>query len=270
MTDSKAAFQFLKLGGSLITDKTRPHTPRPDVLRRLAAETAAACQKSPGLKLLLGHGSGSFGHVPARRYHTRQGVRSKKGWRGFIEVWREAAALNHLVVEALSGAGLPAMAFPPSASLTANDGQVETWNLAPLQVALQAGLLPVVYGDVVFDRERGGTIFSTEDLFDYLARQLKPGRILLAGLEAGVWVDYPRCTELVDEITPENLARVAPALGASAATDVTGGMLSKVQQSLALVQAIPGLQVRIFSGEPPGMIERALAGEPVGTLIHAA
>ena len=31
---------FLKLGGSLITDKDRPRTPRPDVLARLAASTA--------------------------------------------------------------------------------------------------------------------------------------------------------------------------------------------------------------------------------------
>jgi isopentenyl phosphate kinase len=270
MLDPDRAFQFLKLGGSLITDKTRPHTPRPDVLRRLAAEVAAARQGSAGLKLLLGHGSGSFGHVPARRYQTRQGVHTYQEWLGFVEVWREAAALNRLVVDAFSDAGLPAMAFPPSAGLIASDGRVETWNLAPLEAALQAGLLPVVYGDVVLDRRRGGTIFSTEDLFDYLAHRLRPERILLAGLEAGVWADYPRCTELVGEITPENLAQIAPALGGSAATDVTGGMLSKVEQSLALAQAIPGLQVRIFSGDTPGMVERALAGEPVGTLIHAS
>jgi isopentenyl phosphate kinase len=270
MAEATYAFQFLKLGGSLITDKTRPHTPRPDVLRRLASEVAAARRGSAGMRLLLGHGSGSFGHVPARRYQTRQGVRSAQEWQGFVEVWREAAALNRLVVDAFSDAGLPAMAFPPSAGLTARDGLVETWNLAPLEAALQAGLLPVVYGDVVFDQERGGTIFSTEDLFDHLARRLRPGRILLAGLEAGVWADYPRCTELVAEITPENLAQIAPALGGSAGTDVTGGMLSKVQQSLTLAQAVPGLQVRIFSGEAHGMLERALAGEPVGTLIHAS
>jgi isopentenyl phosphate kinase len=31
-----AALYFLKLGGSLITDKDQPHTPRLDVIRRLA------------------------------------------------------------------------------------------------------------------------------------------------------------------------------------------------------------------------------------------
>jgi isopentenyl phosphate kinase len=270
MSDHPNMLTFLKLGGSLITDKTRPHTPRLDVLTRLAGEVAAASQRLDGLKLLIGHGSGSYGHVPARRYNTRQGVRTPTEWGGFLEVWREAAALDRLVVDAFSNAGLNVMAFPPSASLVAHDGQVEAWDLSPIEMALQVGIIPMVFGDVIFDRAHGGTIFSTEDLFDHLARQLRPGRILLAGLEAGVWADYPRCNELVGEITPENLAQIAPGLGASAATDVTGGMSSKVLQSLALVQSIPGLEIRIFSATTPAMVERALAGEPVGTLIHAA
>ena len=57
---------FLKLGGSLLTDKTRPQALRPDVLGRLAGEIAAALAARPALWLLIGHGSGSFGHVAAR------------------------------------------------------------------------------------------------------------------------------------------------------------------------------------------------------------
>ncbi|MEZ4718850.1 MAG: hypothetical protein R2851_22555 [Caldilineaceae bacterium] len=38
---------FLKLGGSLITDKRAPETPRLDVIHRLAAEIAAARPKYP-------------------------------------------------------------------------------------------------------------------------------------------------------------------------------------------------------------------------------
>src|SRR5512143_3022207 len=101
---------FLKWGGSLITDKSRPHTPRLEVLARLAQETAAALVQDPGLRLVLGHGSGSFGHVPARRYGTRSGVYTPEEWRGFTEVWKEAAALDRLVLDALHAAGLPALA----------------------------------------------------------------------------------------------------------------------------------------------------------------
>jgi isopentenyl phosphate kinase len=261
--------EFLKLGGSLITEKDRPHTPRLEVLDRLAGEIAEALSRNTNLRLILGHGSGSFGHVPARRFGTRAGVHSPEEWKGFIEVWREAIALNQLVMEALQRAGLSALAFSPLSSVTAEDGVLCSWNLEPIQAALQAGLLPVVYGDVVFDLHRGGTILSTEDLFAHLARKLQPQRILLAGLERGVWLDFPVNSVLAAEITPENAGLMQLGLGGSAAPDVTGGMASKVQQSLALVQEVDGLSIEIFSGEPAGSILAAIGGARSGTLIHS-
>jgi len=116
--------KFLKLGGSLITEKHQERTARPQVLKRLADEIAAARQRDPGMRLVLGHGSGSFGHVPAKRYGTRQGVHTPEEWQGFVDVWRAAVELNHKVMEALAAAGLPALPFPPSACVLARDGSV--------------------------------------------------------------------------------------------------------------------------------------------------
>lgn len=269
MKDPLSQLVFLKLGGSLITDKTTPRSPRHEVINRLAAEIAAACGRNPSLRMVLGNGAGSFAHVPAKRYGTRQGVRTPDEWRGFAEVWHEAVALNRIVIDALHDAGLPAVTFSPSACVLTRDGQVVNWDLATMRAALQAGLIPVVYGDVIFDTARGGTILSTEALFEHLARHLGPERVLLAGLEEGVWADFPTCTQLVHEITPESLPQLIPVLGGSNATDVTGGMADKVQQSLALVQELPGLEVLIFSGEKQHQVERALLGERVGTLVRA-
>jgi isopentenyl phosphate kinase len=196
-------------------------------------------------------------------------VKTAQEWGGFVEVWREAVQLNRIVVDALGEAGLPAISLPPSSSMVAHDGQVESWNMAPIRMALDANLLPVVFGDVAFDSLRGATILSTEDLFSYLAYQLQPRRILLAGIEAGVWADFPHCTRLVEEITAANWNNLAATVGGSKATDVTGGMASKVLQSLELVNDIPGLDVLIFSGERQGAIEQALAGEQFGTRIWA-
>lgn len=265
----RSSLTFLKLGGSLITDKTRPHTPRLGVLTRLAEEIARACRENPGLQIILGHGSGSFGHVPAKMHSTRLGVNTPQEWSGFVEVWREAWQLNQLVMQALAGAGLPALAFAPLPSLLAEGGDVLAWNLEPIELALKAGLLPVIYGDVVFDRRLGGTILSTENLFEHLATHLLPERILLAGLEAGVWADFPTCSRRIERISPHNWHEIQPALSGSSATDVTGGMLSKVETSLVLTQRIDGLEVRIFSGNDSGSVYQALMGSKVGTLICA-
>ncbi len=259
---------FLKFGGSLITDKTRPYTARLEKLDSLAAEVASVLTKDPDLHLVLGHGSGSFGHSAANRHATRLGVSTPEAWRGFAEVWYQASALNRLVVEALRRTALPVMTFSPAASVTARAGKVFAWDHYPIQASLSNGLLPVVHGDVAFDEVRGGTILSTEDLFAYLARQLHPERILLTGLEAGVWADFPSRERLLAEITPADISQLDPVLGPAVGTDVTGGMHSKVTGMLSLVDEIPDLEICIFSGEQPGNLRDALLGKNPGTLLH--
>jgi isopentenyl phosphate kinase len=261
---------FLKLGGSLITEKSKVATPRPDVLDRLVGEIHAARAAQADLQILLGHGSGSFGHVPAKKYGTRAGVHTEDEWRGFVEVWQQAAVLNHIVMQALAEGGVNALAFPPSASINASDGKVAAWNLQPLRAALQAGILPVVYGDVVFDSLRGGTILSTEDLFAHLALELKPARILLAGDEAGIYADFPQRTQLVPRVTPANASELAGAISGAAGPDVTGGMTGKLQAMLDLLARLPGCEASIFSGLETGNVQRALAGKRIGTTLAAA
>lgn len=252
----------------MITDKTHPYTPRLEQIKALAGQIAAAMAENADLRLILGHGSGSYGHTPASLYDTRSGVNNPESWRGFTEVWYQASALNRLVVEALYFAGLPIVSLSPIASVTAHDGLPFIWDLYPLQTALSNRLLPVIYGDVVFDDSRGGTILSTEDLFIHLARILHPQRILLAGLEQGVWEDFPTCTRLLHEITPISFSAFKAGLINSAGTDVTGGMRSKVTGMLTLVTELPDLEVEIFSGEQPDNIRHALLGASIGTRLH--
>lgn len=275
---------FLKLGGSLITDKTQPYTPQLDMIDDVALQIATALQTRPNLRLVVGHGAGSFGHVPASEYHTRDGVphprpsplthrerdeTEENYWLGFAEVWYQASALNRFVMKALHKARVRTIALPPSSCVIASDGDILIWETTPVRMSLSSGIVPVIFGDVAFDEVRGGTILSTEDLFMHLAHALNPERILLAGLESGVWEDFPARTRKIDKITPASFHEIGEGVGKSTSADVTGGMQSKVNQMLQLVQKNPELTVHIFSGAEPGNIVRALTGEVVGTLISA-
>jgi Predicted archaeal kinase len=259
---------FLKLGGSLITDKTIPYTPRLKMLDGLAGQIARALRESPELRLIVGHGSGSFGHEAANKYSTRKGVSGRGAWKGFAEVWYQASALNRLVVESFRRSLVPAVTLAPFSAITARDGKIVAWDLNPLKASMANGLLPIIHGDVVFDEVRGGTILSTENLFSHLAHQLHPKRILLAGLEEGVWKDFPTRTQLLREITPRTFSEQSPGLGRSAGADVTGGMQAKVIEMLSLVDQIPDLEVLIFSGEKSDNVLHALMGENLGTRLH--
>lgn len=273
---------FLKLGGSLITDKMKPYTPLLDVMDDLALQIVTALRSQLDLRLVIGHGAGSFGHVAASEYKTRDGyprpsplthrerdATEDNYWKGFAEVWYQASSLNRYVMEALHKAGLRTMALPPSGSVIASDSQVAVWETTPIRMALAAGMVPVIFGDVVFDEVRGGTILSTENLFTYLVKALAPDRVLLAGLEEAVWEDFPARTRPIERITPEKFEEIKHGVGGSAAADVTGGMEAKVREMLDLIQENPGLKIQIFSGTQPGNLVRALLGETLGTEISA-
>ena len=164
---------------------------------------------------------------------------------------------------------MDAITFSPAASVRSVNGKVSGWDISSIQSALANNIIPVVHGDVIFDEALGGTILSTEDLFEHLARHLKPQRILLAGLEGAVWADFPARKLRVEKISPASFIEVKAGVGASHGADVTGGMESKVRQMLDLVEEIPGLTAQIFSGEEAGNLQKVLLGEVTGTLIAA-
>jgi isopentenyl phosphate kinase len=260
---------FLKLGGSLITDKDQPSTALPERMDMLAEQIREFLVQSPTSRIVLGHGSGSFGHFAANKYNTRHGVQTEAEWQGFIEVWHEARALNQILIEKLFQHYLKVICFPLSAMAVTDDGFLDNFPVSPIEQAIHQGLLPVIYGDVVLDKGLGGTILSTEEQFQFLAKILRPSRILLAGIEQGIWEDFPTCTKLIRSMSLNEYLFIKDEIGASASIDVTGGMASKVKEMFSIIQNDPEVKIQIFSAVEPGSLLRALKGEPIGTVLTA-
>jgi isopentenyl phosphate kinase len=268
---------FLKLGGSVITDKKREATAREDVIRRAGQEISRALKARVDLSLVLGHGSGSFGHFVADRYGLRDGIQegpqSEDNWRGYAETAAAAARLNRLVADIFLAEGLPILTLQPSASALCRSGELISMETHPVAEALSHGLIPLVYGDVAFDEVWGCTIISTEQIFACLARELRPSRIILASIVEGVYDSDPLQNpqaRLLQEIGPGNIAQVEQMLSGSHGVDVTGGMLTKVREMYTLVRSQPSLSVHLISGQREGLIEKALLGQASseGTLIR--
>lgn len=255
---------LIKLGGSLITDKARPETPRPEVIARLAQEIA---EQGP-FRLIVGHGSGSFGHVAARRYGIAEGIRSADQLPGIPLTQQRAAALHRLIVEALSDAGALPFSIAPSSCIVTAAGHPVAFADEPLLRALENGLLPVLYGDVVMDREQGAAICSTEKVFETVARCLldkgwKIRRALWLGETDGL---YDEKGQTIPRVSATSFKEATQAIGAPKGTDVTGGMRLRLETALTLAQwGIPSL---LLNGLTPGVLEKALRGEAVpGTEI---
>lgn len=260
---------YVKLGGSLITNKYRERTPRRKVIRRLAGEIAQGLNKSPQTRLLIGHGAGSFGHIQASHYNTRTGVDSPSDWKGFVSVATTVAELNNIVATELLSVGLPVFKVRPSASAQCQDGKLLHMAVEPISNAIKHGLIPLLHGDVAFDKTIGGTIISTEMILSFLAHSLPPKKVLLAGIAPGVLKEHPDGS-VIPEITPTTFASHTAYTSISDAPDVTGGMKAKVAEMLSLVQNTPAATAHIFSAETEGALARAIDGtESTGTIIRA-
>ena len=255
----------VKLGGSLITDKRTDSALRPEVLARLCREIAAGREQLEE-SLIVTHGSGSFGHVAARRHEYSEGAAlSSKG--GVSDIQVAAHRLHGLVTEALIAAGVECYSIVPGSSLVSRfPAPLELFE-KPLRLALDLGLVPVTCGDIVLDPRLRGTIVSTEALLSELVRQLDPSwfrvrLILWLGETEGV-LDAEGNT--VPRVDADNIEAVLAEVGGAAGTDVTGGMRLRVQTAWEL--AGRGIESRVLNGLRPGCLEAALARRDAGGTV---
>lgn len=261
---------LVKLGGSVITDKTRPYTLRLEVLDRLLEEVSTAFRD--GLRIVLGHGGGSFPHVSASMYSTHKGFINRESRLGMAKVHRDAATLNMIIVDRLINKGVYAFPIQPSAIILAEDGQPIDSYLETLEYAIDSGMLPVIYGDVVFDRVRGCTILSTEEIFRVVGLSLRDKykvSIIMVEDVDGVYDRDPRMhreAELIRLIDRNNINKVLEYLAGSHGIDVTGGMRSKIEILYGL--ASNDIESFILNGLIGGRLLKYLRGERVpGTLV---
>ncbi len=256
---------MVKLGGSLITDKSKPYTVRHDVLNRLAREI----RESDNKNLIVAHGQGSFGHQPAHEYQIQKGIINEKSYRGLSIVQDVAAKLNRIVVEAFIKIGLNAITVQPSCSAVCKNGRIIEWDLAPIEQMLKHSQLPVPYGDIGFDLAKGCCIISADEIMNYFARNMRAKRVIMVGKVDGVMTADPnkdRNAKLIPKITIKNYSKIKSSLTGSDGVDVTGGMLSKVESILELAKF--GIESDIINGDKPGYLKRALMGEKgLGTMI---
>jgi isopentenyl phosphate kinase len=239
---------LLKLGGSVVTDKRSPGT-----VDRAAIASIAAVLGGSDFAGAIVHGAGSCGHPEAHRYGLAHGA--TRSTRTGIPVTHEAvASLNRAVVAALRGAGLDAVGIHPLASCTAEDGRIVSFEEEPLRLLLGLGCVPVLHGDVVMDRSRGACIVSGDQFVAHLAPRLGLSRV-------GLLTDVPGVLGPGGGVVPR-VSRAGAgslALGASATTDVTGGMGGKVAELLCL--ADKGISSHVFGAD---RLADFIAGRPHG------
>ena len=133
-----------KLGGSLITNKKKCRSSRALVIKRISSEIKRAIHflgrtssdGKVGHKVIIGNGSGSFGHPSAAKYKTAQGFTKqlRKSRYGYCVVQNDASEINRIILKSLLSLKLPAVSVQPSALVRLDNGKIQQKSFLSLQI----------------------------------------------------------------------------------------------------------------------------------------
>jgi isopentenyl phosphate kinase len=229
----------IKLGGGLIAPKDWPaETPDCPVIERLIREI-----KQAGVKTVMVVGSGNFGHAGVKKY----GIDSPEG---VNKVRGIAQKIGKIVAIRIKSSQLIVTHKRP-------------WGIGKI---LNADKTPVIYGDVMGI----GKIWSGEKIIEMMFPELLAGgwkveRIIQVSREDGVWNGIGK---IIPEINKLNWQKVKNEIVTAAAIDVTGGMLHKVEESLAIAKKYK-VETLIMNGGVTGRLRKVLEAETIiGTRIN--
>ncbi len=260
--------KILKLGGSVITHKhqdsaalNRTH------LETLIAEIKRWLALRPEHRLVLITGAGSYGHPLAKRYALNAPSADKDPF-GFLATTLSMRQMGLEVARLCHAQGVPVFPIAPSNLFTTEAGRISTGQIEAIPAALERGLVPLLWGDAVFDTAHRFRILSGDQIAGYLCERLEIASLLFGTDVNGVYDDDPAANPSavhIPCIEDANIQSVLGVLSSSRHVDVTGGMRGKIAEIYAI--HLRPLRCTIFDARQDGLTYRALSGESVGTVI---
>ena len=265
---------MLKLGGSVITDKSVPLSFRKDAVAALAGAVSTLAESEP---VILVHGGGSFGHHYSV-IHDMHTAPARYDLGGFCTVRNSMVHLHHLVLDALYEGGILPYSCPPSILVhssdapytkTAPDGLVRERVLETHTIA-SSGLCPVIYGDAMWCGDGTSHILSGDAIMTTLAKLLDVRLAIFATDVDGLYTgpDLGQLIRRADAETAHAMAgsgRGAAHTRSDGGSDVTGGMARKVRAAGDISRM--GTDVFFVNGNRPHRISDVTRGIYEGTLF---
>ena len=249
---------LIKLGGSVITDKSKETTARHDVIERLAQEIASV----PGEKIII-HGGGSFGHIKAKEHNLHLGFTDDRQRDGICMVQKDMRDLNRMIEDGFHKAKVPVASVPAGAITIFDDGKLVKFPSDVFTHYLDIGITPITFGDVVVDKTKGIAICSGDDIMLELARDLKATRCIFVTKVDGVFASFPAGP---DE-EPLKVIQAGQKIKFTVEdADVTGSMQRKLDLMFEIAKL--GCKVEVINGLVPGRLASALKNKDyLGTEI---
>ncbi|MCA9812483.1 MAG: isopentenyl phosphate kinase family protein [Nitrosarchaeum sp.] len=243
---------LIKLGGSIITNKDKPLSPRRKAIENIARNLAKI--KEP---MIIVHGGGSYGHYWSVKYdmHTKP---KRYDLHGVAIVKNSMIELDKIILDALVKNKLNPYSLPPT-DFMIGDKPVPK-KIREISEIAKTGLIPTTYGDALWFKNKKTYILSGDKIMTHLSKLLKPRLSIFALNEDGLYSDL-KTKKLISELKGE-----IPVISQNK-MDVTGGMTRKVQEATQIAKS--GIDVFFVNGNNPERIVKAVKNRKYqGTLFR--
>ena len=243
---------LIKLGGSIITNKEKPLSPR-----RKTIDNLAKSLKKINEPIIIVHGGGSYGHYWSVKYdmHTKE---KKYDLRGVSIIKNSMIDLNKIILDSLLKNRLSPYCLPPTDFMTGN--KPISKKVKEIEKIAKSGMIPVTFGDALWFGQNKTYILSGDKIMTHLAKILKPRLSIFALNEDGLYSDL-KSKKLIYELKGEQ-----PSISENK-MDVTGGMTRKVEEASKISKM--GMKVFFVNGNKPERIVIAIKNKGFeGTLFR--
>ncbi|MDO8498614.1 MAG: isopentenyl phosphate kinase [bacterium] len=258
---------IIKIGGSIVSykDSASPKA-KTTVIKRLSREVRLILEKKK-YHLIVVHGVGSFGHPSAKKHNLVNGMFTDEQKLGYCLTENDELNLHNQIISSLLKFNVPAIGLPPRSFIKTNAKNFSGFNLSIIKGFLNQGLVPVLFGDIVFDYKQGCASVSGDLILPYLARKLHAKQAIFLSDVDGVFDSNPKQNshaKLISNINDENLEQVMKGLTSSNKYDVSGEMRGKV---LKIKSQSVGIPIYIINGLKPKALQKVIDGKVRGTQL---
>ncbi|MDX1441719.1 MAG: isopentenyl phosphate kinase [Nitrosopumilaceae archaeon] len=242
---------LIKLGGSIITNKEKPLSPRRETIDKIAKSL-----RKIGEPIIIVHGGGSYGHYWSVKYDMHTQPR-KYDIRGVSIVKNSMIDLNKIILDSLVKNRLTPYCLPPTDFMSGNKPIIK--KVKEIEKISKSGLIPVTFGDALWFGQNKTYILSGDKIMTYLSKILRPRLSIFALNEDGLYSDL-KTKKLIKELKGES-----PKISENK-MDVTGGMTRKVEEASKIAKM--GLDVFFVNGNKSDRIVQAVKNKKFeGTLF---
>jgi isopentenyl phosphate kinase len=255
----------LKLGGSLLTNKSTPYKLREEILKAVAVEIKECIDLGLIKSIVLVHGVGSYGHPPVLKYNLHKGFRNKDQLISMSKTQQIVNEFRETIATTFLEEGIPINLMHASSMVVGSKMVIADHAFSPLKGFLSLGMVPLIGGDMMYDTSMGFSVCSGDQLAVVLSRVLQADKLLFATDVAGVFDIDPKLgahAQLLKEIDINEVEQLLTKTNETAKTDASGKMQGKLRSLISIKDRIrEGLEVVILSMNKKGTLKNYLKGQ---------